>query len=153
MSYQTTDEMSHFEFGEAQVGNIQVMEGMFHVVFDNVKILPENTCNRDIRTMRCNELLFKIENPAVTSVVQEGYKLYDADGRLMQSLDDVKIAPEQYAAVWEMLPEGTVYSAEKQERGGTYLYHFVIDGTDERTYDIQVEGTGETEEWERFLNL
>lgn len=153
MSYQATNEMNHFEFDEAQVGNIQVTEGMFHLVLDNVRILPENSCNRDIRTMRCNELLFKIENPAIREVVEEGYKLYDADGNLKQTLEDTRVAPEQYPGVWEVVLEGAVYSAEKQECDGKYTYHFVIGGTNERTYSIQLEGTGETEEWERFLNL
>lgn len=153
MSYQTTNEMNHFEFHEAQVGNIQVTEGMFHLVLDNVRILPENSCNRDIRTMRCNELLFKIENPTIREVVEEGYKLYDANGSLKQSLDDTLVEPGQYTRVWEVILEGEVYSAEKQECDGVCTYLFVIDGTNERTYTIQVEGTGETEEWERFLNL
>ena len=58
--YSTINEVNHFEFGEAVVGDIQLTERMFHLVLDNVKICPENSCNRDIRMMRTNELLFKI---------------------------------------------------------------------------------------------
>ena len=52
--YSTINEVNHFEFGEAVVGDIQLTERMFHLVLDNVKICPANSCNRDIRMMRTN---------------------------------------------------------------------------------------------------
>ena len=42
--YSTINEVNHFEFGEAVVGDIQLTERMFHLVLDNVKICPENSC-------------------------------------------------------------------------------------------------------------
>ena len=36
--YSTINEVNHFEFGEAVVGDIQLTERMFHLVLDNVKI-------------------------------------------------------------------------------------------------------------------
>ena len=37
--YSTINEVNHFEFGEAVVGDIQLTERMFHLVLDNVKNL------------------------------------------------------------------------------------------------------------------
>ena len=88
--YSTINEVNHFEFGEAVVGDIQLTERMFHLVLDNVKICPENSCNRDIRMMRTNELLFKISDAEIISLVEEGYNEYDADGnkdRWFRSVD------------------------------------------------------------------
>ena len=59
--YNSINELNHFDFAEASVGDIQMADNMFHMVVDNVKILPENSFNRDIRVMRTNEMLFKIE--------------------------------------------------------------------------------------------
>lgn len=59
--YSTINEVNHFEFGEAVVGDIQLTERMFHLVLDNVKICPENSCNRDIRMMRTNELYLRFQ--------------------------------------------------------------------------------------------
>ena len=52
--YNAVNELNHFDFAEAVVGDIQLLGKMFHIVIDNVKILPENSFNRDIRTMRTN---------------------------------------------------------------------------------------------------
>ncbi|WP_307984703.1 hypothetical protein [uncultured Bacteroides sp.] len=67
--YNSINELNHFDFAEASVGDIQMADNMFHMVIDNVKILPENSFNRDIRTMRTNEMLFKIEGAEVISSV------------------------------------------------------------------------------------
>ena len=66
--YNAVNELNHFDFAEAVVGDIQLLGKMFHIVIDNVKILPENSFNRDIRTMRTNGMLFKIEGAEIISV-------------------------------------------------------------------------------------
>ena len=71
--YSTINEVNHFEFGETVVGDIQLTERMFHLVLDNVKICPQNSCNRDIRMMRTNELLFKISDAEICHKAIEDY--------------------------------------------------------------------------------
>ena len=63
--YNAVNELNHFDFAEAVVGDVQLLGKMFHMVIDNVKILPENSFNRDIRTMRTNGMLFKIEGAEI----------------------------------------------------------------------------------------
>ena len=58
------------------------------MTLSNVMILPENSCNRDIREMRANDLVLKIEEPVIQSLVREGYKVYDANGILMRACED-----------------------------------------------------------------
>ena len=149
MKYQTTDELGNFNFAEAYIADVQVTSGFFHMVLDNVKILPENSCNRDIREMRTNGLLLKIEESAITYIVEEGYKVYDANGKLMSNCEDVEVEAKEYQAVAKSFVDGEVYSLEKKDDE----YLFVIDGTNERTYQLRVAGTHDVEEWDRFLNL
>ena len=96
MKYHTINELDHFCFKEAYIAQICAVNGMFEIVFDNVTILPENSCNRDIREMRANELVLKISEPKIEALVEEGYKVYDANGNLKQKNEDITIAPEAY---------------------------------------------------------
>lgn len=147
--YNTVNELNHFIFKEAVVGDIQMMDGMFQIVLDNVKIQPENSKNRDIRTMRTNELLLKIEEAEITSVVKEGYRLFDADGKLKNTYEDEEVNRTEYKEVQESVVEGTVYELTL-ENG---VYRFLIDGTDDRTYSLKVTGAGDYESWNRFLEI
>ena len=88
MRYTTTDELEHFSFAEAYIADVQLAGGFFHMTLSNVTILPENSCNRDIREMRANDLVLKIEEPVIRSLVREGYKVYDANGVLMKNCAD-----------------------------------------------------------------
>ena len=67
MNYRTVDETSHFKFEDAYIADVQVTKGIFHLILDNVTILPENSCNRDIRTMRTNQMMLKLEEAEVVS--------------------------------------------------------------------------------------
>ena len=71
MKYHTINELDHFCFKEAYIAQICAVSGMFEIVFDNVTILPENSCNRDIREMRANELVLKISEPKIEALVED----------------------------------------------------------------------------------
>lgn len=148
MNYRTVDETSHFKFEDAYIADVQVTKGIFHLILDNVTILPENSCNRDIRTMRTNQMMFKLEEAEVVSLVEEGYKVYDANGNLSQTYEDQEIAKEQYTSVIKEFADGSIYSLEKQEE----LYTFLIDAPNERTYNLQVKASHDVEEWDRFMS-
>lgn len=149
MKYKTTDEWQNFSFTEAYIADIQATNGFFHMELDNVTILPENSCNRDIRKMRTNGLLLKLEDFAITSLIEEGYKVFDANGNPMKQVEDVVIAEKEYFSVVKELVEGVIFSLEKEEN--TYI--FSIDAANERTYTLEVRASHDVEEWERFLNL
>lgn len=149
MKYKTTDEWKNFSFTDAYVGDIQETNGFFHMELDNVKILPENSCNRDIRKMRTNGLVLKLEDYVITSFIEEGYKLFDANGKPMKVVEDTVIAEEDYATVLKEIIEGVIYTMEKEE--DTYI--FSIDAVNERTYELKVKASHDVEEWERFFSL
>ena len=78
---------------------------------------------------------------------EEGYKVYDANGNLKRKNEDITIAPEAYADKFKELEGCEVYSIE-QENGN---YVISID-TEDHTFLLRVSGSGDTQEWDRFLN-
>ncbi len=148
MKYKTTNELSGFDFLDAYIGEIRALSDTFTMVLDNVKILPDNSKNRDIRKMRTNELELKIQNAKITDFVEEGYKIYDADGNLKEKKEDRPVSEADYTKEFEKLSGCVIYTLEKT--GDTY--EFSID-TEDHTYLLRVSGSEDTEEWERFLNL
>lgn len=150
MKYATTNELVHFSFTEAYIAEIQKLNGCFQLTLDNVTILPDNSCNRDVRNMRANGLHLKIQDGSVDLLVEEGYKVYNADGKLARQYEDKQVAPEQYNDTLKALADGEscIYSLEKTENA----YVFEIDASNDRTYVLRITGTRDMEEWDRFLN-
>lgn len=147
MKYQTINELHHFRFADAYIAEITRTGSSFLMALDNVTILPENSCNRDIREMRTNGMELRISDATELVVVEEGYKVYDANGALLRREEDRVVAQEDYKEVWESLAGCVLYSIEKTGE----KYTFSID-TEDHTFLISVSGSGDTEGWNRFLS-
>ena len=146
MKYCTRNELANYVWKDRFIGEVQVTNGMFHLGLDNVTILPENSTNRDIREMRANELLFTIENANILTLIEEGYKVYDADGNLQNAFLDKEVEKDKILEVLHTFAGGNIYSLKQDGN----LYVFEIDAND-HTYVLKVEGTGNVEEWDRYL--
>ena len=149
MKYTTTNEFEHFDFLEVHVNDIMFANGVFKIGLDDVKILPENSCNRDIRKMRTNGLILSLSDAEILSFVEEGYRIYDADGNLMREDEDTAIEEADYTETMNYFLDGYAFVIEKSSDNE---YIFVIDGTDEHTYNVVVTADGDSEEWDRFMN-
>ncbi len=148
MGYFTQNELHTFDFSEAHISEIRFGLGTFYMLADNVKILEQNSCNRDVRTMRTNGLTFRIMDPQIISVVEEGCKIYNADGVLQREVPDRIVTAEEYADLCKELEEAVVYKLEKTDD----IYRIFIDG-EEHAYSFEMKGSGDSEEWNRFMNL
>ena len=148
MGYFTENEVETFDFGEAHIAELRFGLGPFYMLLDNVKILEKNSYNRDVRTMRTNGLTFRIIDPQIVAVTEEGCKIYNADGVLQQEVPDRPVQPEEYADLCRQLEDAEIYKLEKTDA----VYRIYIDG-EEHEYILEVKGSGDSEEWERFMNL
>lgn len=150
MSFHTENELEHFRFQGAYLAEVQQMPGSFYLILDNVIILPENSTNRDIREMRCNNLEIRIRDGQLLQLIEEGYNLYNANGDLTNHVEDTVIDAAAYNEILKSLyeTESTIYSIEKNASN----YIIAIDG-EERTYTLTLSGSGDTEDWDRYLNL
>lgn len=124
MKYYTENELQNFRFEGAYIAETCAVNGIFEMILDNVTILPQNSCNRDIREMRANELKLKIREPEITAFVEEGYKVYDADGNLKEKKEDILIAAEDQAAKLKELEGCEIYSIEQEK--GVYTVSIVL---------------------------
>lgn len=148
MGFYTENEVETFDFGEAHISEIRFGLGPFYMLVDNVKILEQNSCNRDVRTMRTNGLTFRIIDPQIVAVTEEGCKIYNADGVLQKEVPDRTVSPEEYANLCKELEEAVIYKLEKT--GDSYC--IFIDG-EEHEYTMEIKGSGDSEAWDRFMNL
>lgn len=148
MRFFTENEWETFDFGETYIAELRFGSGSFYMLLDNVKILEKNSRNRDVRTMRTNGLEFRIREPQIVAVIEEGCKIYNADGVLQREIPDRAVKPEEYAKVCEGLEDAVIDELKKEDD----VYVITASG-EEHAYVLQVKGTGDSEEWERFMNL
>lgn len=147
MRFSTENELSTFDFTDSYVGALQMGLGTFCAVLDNVKILETNSKNRDVRTMRTNGLELRIYDAQIAEIIEEGCKVYDADGVLQKELPDQTVPTERYADLFAQLEGAAVYGVKKDAAH----YEIGMDG-EEHSYTICLTGSKDREEWDRFMN-
>ena len=118
MGYRTVDEWENFEFQDADIGQIHMQNGHLYLELGYVTILPDNSCNRDIRKMGTNELTLQLQQVEINRIVEEGYKLYDADGNFTKSVEDQELTPEEYPKWMEDMAGGGGYQILRRTAGG-----------------------------------
>lgn len=148
MKFRTENELNTFDFKEAVLEELRFAPGSFYMLLDNVKILETNSRNRDVRTMRTNGLELRILEPQIQEVIEEGCKIYNADGVLQQEVPDRSVEAEQYGALCEELSGAAVFDIKKEDG----RYRILIDG-EEHGYTFLVQGGGDIEDWNRFMSL
>lgn len=146
MQYKSTDELNQFSFEEAAIASISYTGNTFILELDNVTILADNRHNRDIHDMRANNVVLTFSDASLTKVIAEGYKVYDADNNLKETVEDTLVPPEDYADFFKEQENNMIYSIENTDGYCTIS----IDGEYE-TYLIETTYAHSFVEWDRFL--
>lgn len=148
MKFHTTDELDTFLFEGAVLDTVEAANGRVKIILDNVTILPENSCNRDIRKMRANAFCLTFTEGNILRLVEEGYKVFDADGNLRQTVEDRTLSDEELQEGLRELAELTVYEISKEEN----LYIIVVDGED-HSFRLEIQAEHDYAEWNKFLSM
>ena len=146
MKYKTINELETFDFQESFINDIEYALGKLSFSLDNVTIKSSNSHNRDIADMRTNQLILTFQNVTIEQIVEEGYKLYDADNNLQEAVDDRIVNETEYNEVLKNLVNCYFYSIESSEN----QYTLNID-TDFHTFSIKLQCEQAVAEWDKFM--
>ena len=148
MAFKTENELNNFDFNDSTLIEVQKGLSTYKLIISDVHILPENSANRDIRTMRTNDLELSFTDGKLEKLIEEGYLLLDVNEKPYKEVPDKIVDESEYEEVFKKLQETRVDAVEAREGG----YDVVVRDED-HTWRMQFSGSGDVEKWERFLNL
>ena len=147
MKYKCINKLDQFDFKEASIASIQFNGTTFSMDLDNVTIKANNEHNRDIQDMRANNVLVSFPDTSILTIIEEGYKLYDANNNLTETVADKTIPSVDYKTFFENIAGNFLYSITITEEKQCTIN---IDG-EYQTYTIQLSNSSSCVEWDRFL--
>lgn len=149
MKYQTIDSLDDFSFTEAAIFDVEYTSSHLKLQLANVTILSSNEHNRDIMDMRTNDLILTFEQPIIHVIIEEGYKVYDANEQLIEKVPDKIISETEYASMIQSLPESSIYSIDILSKNHCVIN---IDTSDNSAgYRIELMFQHSIVQWDRFL--
>ena len=152
MKFRTVDEFENFDFNEAHISGMEIRSGHVFFMLDNVMISAQNSCNRDVRDMRTNELVLKLQDGKIVSFVKEGVKVYNADGVFQREIPDETVPAQKYQETFDKLLDKYMLEVtiKRDEASGENVYEFEIE-YEEFSYLLVVKAAHDTEEWDKFM--
>ena len=149
MKYKSIDALGEFQFSDSPILDSECNSNSLKFQLANVTILASNTNNRDIMDMRTNDLILTFEDATITSFIAEGYKVYDANNNLTESVADEPFSKENYAQIIHNLSEATIYSIEEISNNQCVINMDII--PEMRTYSLTLSYSHSIAQWDRFL--
>lgn len=120
MGYTTKNEVMNFRFADAEIFEIKGIRDKITFELGYVTILGQNSCNRDIREMGTNALTLDLMGVEETTLVKEGFKVFDADGNPKSSCEDEVIPQERYKEIYKELENSRIYDLTFEN--GNYIF-------------------------------
>lgn len=151
MRFTTENEMHNFDFAEGVLQGVEKRNDHVDVMLANVKILGTNSCNRDIVSKRTNDLVVRIAG-STWRLYEEGYQLFDADLRPVKTVEDRQVKDEDVQHDLDLFTDCFLDGFEKQEKDGAFVYVMSL-RVEDHTWRLEIDGTKDTEMWDRFLSL
>ena len=111
MKYKCINKLHQFDFYQASIASIHFYGSTFTMDLDNVTIKADNEHNRDIHDMRANNVLMTFPNTSIVKIIEEGYKVYDANDVLTENIEDQIVPTENYKSFFTDMEGNFIYSS------------------------------------------
>lgn len=99
MKFKSVNEFDQFSFRDCQIGSFRVTEDCITLELEALIVLPSNSQNRNYTESYAGTTRLRLTAGKLLSGVKEGFRYFDADGRLLRETPD---APLDAAALQEL---------------------------------------------------
>ena len=153
MRFQTINGLHLFNFEEVTIKEIDGRKDAITVVMDALIAKGHNPNNEEFVDRFLDIANVRFTNGSVKEIIKEGYKYYDADGKLLEEEADKSVPVPEYESLLKQCKDVYLFDiiALKEEEGA-YEYQLGIDLNESDTYWVTIQCSETVVEWELFKN-
>lgn len=163
MSFISINELEKFSFEDCQIVDVKLSTGKIEFTLEALIVRGNNSQNANYTDSYADTCTLTLVDSEILSIVEEGYKNYDADDNLISEVPDKEISLLESVSLFSSFKEQYLCAAECDEKTANYLiFTFEVDtGTLNEagitdpylpTYLVQIKFSSATVEWDRYLN-
>jgi len=132
MRYQSTNEISHFDYHDAFIKSFSIKDHSIHWVVDDINATKENSQNDLPEDMRILGCLIDFEDVQVDEIIFCARLQYDENRNLIESEPARNADPSEFATILEETMKSWCYiqdiSALAETKDGRYRISICLDG-------------------------
>ena len=150
MKYKSVNDLKTIALRDSRMTLAALASDQLRLVVEGAVIRGDNPNNNRYEDMYCvlMELLF--EKVHVRDFVLQGYKYYDADGKLLETVPDRTLTPGEQREALIFKDNAWVFSLEQNPDGVWSLVYDLDDEGTVKTYEILFTFENCTASWDRF---
>lgn len=153
MRFETKDNLRYFNFEEVSIMDVELTKETVTLVLKGLIVKGTNPNNEECVDRFVDIVNMRFLNGAVTGMVKEGFKYYDANGKLLKEKPDEAVVLTDIDRILKQCKDVPLYDVVAvSETQDEKKYQIGIDLNEDDTYWIDITCSGTVMEWERFMN-
>lgn len=153
MRFETKNNLHLFNFEEVTLKEIEYTDKTFTMVLEALIVKGKNPNNEECVDRFAATSNLRFVNASLEKMVKEGYKYYDANGKLLDEKPDEIVPMVAVDGLLKQMQDVALFDViALKETEGEYIYQLGIDLNEEDTYWLDIKCESTIVEWERFMN-
>ena len=155
--FQSVNEINEFNFEDCVITGFHLHKGTIVLQLESLIVMPRNSQNTNYTESYADTATLELLKGQITEYVKEGYKLYDANDKLLKEVPDEPLCLADFSEFVKKCTDAYLYEIEQIDNR-IYLLYLEFPGEDEyditgRTnYRLKIQADSAIISWERYLN-
>jgi len=154
MKFKSVNEFDTFQFKEAALQSVKLNDTQMTVGIEGAVIRSDNSNNTRFEDMYCAFMELTLDGFSMKRFVEQGYKYYDMDGKLISEVPDRVLEQKEQEAVLNTLSGAYLFRLEKSQDLDGYEMIFDVESDDDdgfaKTYQMDFDFKDSIAGWDRF---
>lgn len=153
MRFQTKNALNLFSFDEVTIKQIEQGRDSVTVVMDALIAKALNPNNEELVDRFVDTANVRFAGGQISEIIKEGYKYYDANGKLLKVEQDRILPRTEYDSFLKKCNDIYLFDIiAADDTEGAYEYQLGVDLDTTDTYWITIKCAETVVEWEKFKN-
>jgi hypothetical protein len=165
MGFKSVDEIEKFRFDDCQIASFKVENDCIRFELEALIVKSDNSQNTNFTESYAGTVTARFMGGKITGGVKDGYRFYDADGKLLKNVEDAELNEDELKAFPKLCEGAYLYRMDRAADGEMQdtendRQHYIlsIEFTDEEegamgdSYQLYIVFDRAVFEWERYMN-
>ncbi len=151
MRFRTVNSLKTIKLDEARLVSLKINGDQMVVQAEGAVIRADDPNNTRFEDMYCVLLELVLYHVQVKSFCLQGYKYYDADGRLLEQVPSRPLSEQERQKALDVGEDVWIFRLEEDPEKDVYrLIYDMEDDGQINTYELEFTFDGSKASWERF---
>jgi hypothetical protein len=159
MGYKSVDEIEKFRYDDCRISSFKVDGDSVRLELEALIVKSDNSQNTNFTESYAGTVMARFIGGKIISGIKDGFRLYDADEKLIKEVEDVELNEEELKSFPKLCEGAYLYRVDRAENNDDRQHYILsIEFADEEentmgdSYQLDIVFDKAVFEWEHYMN-